>query len=137
MALGTIALLLSACSSDPLQPKPDEPGGTVTGVSGGGTSATIVGTWQNVVIVHVAGDVQTWTTTWRFDAEGTCRQTSTIESVAQGFPSTIDRACTFVTSGTTITISYINGGTLTFDFTFTGPASNILVLDGSEYQPVT
>lgn len=109
----------------------------MTGVSGGGPSATIVGTWQNVVIITVPGDIQTWTTTWVFDAGGTCRQTSSINSVVQGFPTVTDRPCTFVTSGTQVTISYLNGGTLTFAFTFTGPASDILVLDGLEYQPVT
>lgn len=137
-ALGAITLfLLSACSADPLQPGPDELGGNQQGTSGGGTNATIVGAWQNVVVIQVPGDVQTWTTTWRFDADGTCRQTVITESLAEGFPRTTERTCTFTTSGTRITISYTLGGVLTFDFSLTGPASDVLVLDGFEYQHVT
>lgn len=133
-ALGAIALLLSACSADPLQPRPDEPGGNQSGTSG--TTATIAGTWQNVVIIQVPGDLQTWTTTWRFDADSTCLQTVVTESLAEGFPRTIERSCTFTTSGTQVTISYTAGGDLTFDFTLTGPASDVLVLDGFEYQRI-
>ena len=91
--------------------------------------------WQTVVVIEVPGDLQTWTTTWRFDADGTCRQTVVTESLAEGFPRTTERACTWT----------INGGrgrdqpswaaaTLTFDFSFAGLSPDRLVLDGFEYQ---
>ena len=93
-ALGMMTLLLSACGADPVSPRPDEPGGTHTGT--GSPGATITGTWQNVVIIQVPGDLQTWTTTWRFDADGSCLQTNVTESLAEGFPRTTERSCTYV-----------------------------------------
>ncbi len=135
--LGTVALLLvTACSADPLEPRPDEPGGNQSGTSGGGASSTIVGAWRSVVVIEVPGDLQTWTTTWRFDAEGTCRQTVVTESLAEGFPRTTDRPCTFTISGSTITVSYAGAGTLTFEFSFAGFSPDRLVLDGFEYQRI-
>ncbi len=133
-ALGAVALLLSACSADPVQPRPDEPGGNHSGT--GSPSPTITGTWQNVVVIQVPGDLQTWTTTWRFDADGACLQTNVTESLAEGFPRTTERSCTYAISGTRITVSYDTGGDLTFDFDLTGPASDVLVLNGFEYQRI-
>jgi len=135
--LGAIALLtLGACSGNPTEPRIDQPGNNQSGVSGGGASASIVGGWQAVEVIQVPGDVQTWTTTWRFDAEGTCRQTVVVESLAQGFPTTTDRACTYTISGSSITISYTGGGDLTFDFSFAGFSPDALVLDGFNYQRI-
>jgi hypothetical protein len=135
--LGALALLaLVACSSEPLEPRVDQPGNNTPGTSGGGASTTIVGGWQSVVVIEVPGDVQTWTTTWRFDAEGTCRQTVVVESLAEGFPRTTDRSCTYTISGSSITISYTGGGDLTFDFSFAGFSPDVLVLDGFEYQRI-
>jgi len=82
--------------------------------------------------VQVPGDVQTWTTTWQFDADGTCRQTVVTESAANGFPATTDRVCTWTTNDDQVTVSFIGGGTLTL--AFSSPASDRLVLDGFEYQ---
>lgn len=105
--------------------------------TGGGDSASLVGTWLNVVVIQVPGDVQTWTTTWQFDSAGTCRQTVEIESLAEGFPRTTERSCTFVVSGGNVTISFVGGGTLTFAFSFAGFSPDRLVLDGFEYQRQT
>ncbi len=135
--LGALTLLaLAGCSSSPLEPRIDQPGNNPSGISGGGATTTIVGGWQNVVLIEVPGDVQTWTTTWRFDAEGTCRQTVVVESLAEGFPRTTDRTCTFTISGSKITISYTGGGDLTFDFSFAGFSPDMLVLDGFSYQRI-
>jgi len=135
--LGSIAVLaLAACSSNPLEPRVDQPGKNNSGTSSSGGSATIVGGWQNVAVIDVPGDVQTWTTTWRFDAEGTCRQTVVIESLAEGFPRTTDRTCTYTISGSTIAISFTGGGDLTFDFSFAGFSPDVLVLDGFDYQRI-
>ncbi len=133
-ALGAVALLLSACSADAVQPRPDEPGGNRSGT--GSPSPTITGTWRNVVVIQVPGDLQTWTTTWRFDAGGACLQTNVTESLAEGVPRTTERSCRYAISGTRITISYPAGGALTFDFDLTGPASDVLVLNGFEYQRI-
>jgi hypothetical protein len=133
LLLGLTLLMLAGCSAEPLEPHTGEPGGHQSGVSGGATTGTLIGTWQNVIVIEVPGDIQTWTTTWRFDAAGTCRQTVVTRSLAEGFPRTTERTCTFTTSGTTITIAYTGAGVLTFDFSLTGPASDVLVLDGFEY----
>ena len=86
------------------------------------------------MVIQVPGDLQTWTTTWQFDAEGTCRQTVITESLAEGFPRTTERACTWVADGGEVAISFVGGGTLTFGFSFAGLSPDRLVLDGFEYQ---
>ena len=135
--LGAVALLaLVACSGDALSPTVGQPGNNTTGAGGGDGSTTIVGGWQTVIVIQVPGDVQTWTTTWRFDAEGTCRQTVVVESLAEGFPRTTERSCTYTISGSSITISYTGAGDLTFDFSFAGFSPDVLVLDGYEYQRI-
>jgi hypothetical protein len=90
--------------------------------------------WQAVVVVQVPGDVQTWTTTWQFDTEGTCRRTSVTESLAEGFPRTSERSCTWTVNGAQVSISFVGGGTLVADFSFAGLSPDRLVLDGFEYQ---
>lgn len=131
-----MTLLLAACSGEALAPRFDRPGGGFgPGSSGGGvTTAALVGTWRTVVVIEVPGDIQTWTTTWRFDADATCRQTIVTESLAEGFPRTTSRACTWTVNDGRVAISFPGGGTLTFDFSFAGLSSDRLVLDGFEYQ---
>lgn len=127
-------LLLAACAGDPEGTAPFEPGGNTGGASsGGGAAAALVGTWQNVVVVEVPGDLQTWTTVWQFDADGICRQTVETESLAEGFPRITERACEYLVAGDAVTISYVGGGSVTFDFAFAGFSPDRLVLDGFEY----
>lgn len=134
---GALALLtMVGCGGDALAPGPDRPGGDQSGTTGGGATAPIVGTWRTVVIVQVPGDMQTWATTWRFDNEGSCRQTVVTESLAEGFPRVTDRACTYAISGFDITITYADGGVLTFEFSFAAFSPDRLVLDGYEYQRI-
>ena len=110
-------------------------GGNGSGASdGGGGGSELVGTWQTVVVIEVPGDLQTWTTTWRFDSARTCRQTVVTESLAEGFPRTTERACTWTTSSGEVAISFVGGGTMTFDFSFAALDPDRLVLDGFEYQ---
>ena len=129
-------LLLAACDADPTGPRMGQAGGgNGSGASGGGDGGSaLVGAWQAVVVIEVPGDLQTWTTTWRFDAAGTCRQTVVTESLAEGFPRTTERACTWTTSNGEVAISYVGGGTLSFDFSFAALDPDRLVLDGFEYQ---
>jgi hypothetical protein len=111
--------------------RPDDGFGTGIGSGGNGVSS-LVGIWRTVVVVEVPGDIQTWTTTWQFDADGSCRQTVVTESVANGFPVTTDRACAWTTNDGQVTISFVGGGTVTF--AFSSPAPDRLALDGFEYQ---
>jgi hypothetical protein len=134
-ALGALTLLtLAGCGGDALAPRPDRPGGNQGGTTSG--APAIVGAWRTVVIVEVPGDIQTWVTTWRFDSDGTCRQTVVTESLAEGFPRTTNRTCTYTIAVSAITITYTGGGELTFEFSFAGFSPDRLVLDGFEYQRV-
>jgi hypothetical protein len=87
-----------------------------------------------VVLIQVSGDLQRWTTTWRFDATGTCRQTIVTESLAEGFPRASERGCTYRTDVSNVAVTYADGGTVTFDFSFAGFSPDRLILDGFEYQ---
>ena len=127
---------LAACNGDPTGPRGGLPGGGAgSGTRGGGTSqSALVGDWRTVLVIEVPGDLQTWTTTWHFDATGTCRQTLVTESLAEGFPRTTDRICTWATNGGQIAITFVGGGTLSFAFSFAALDPDRLVLDGFEYQ---
>jgi hypothetical protein len=131
-----LILLLTACDGDPTAPRTGQPGGgNGSGASGGGGGeSALVGAWQTVVVIEVPGDLQTWTTTWRFDPAGTCRQTVITESLAEGFPRTTERACAWSTNSGEVAISFVGGGTVTFDFSFAALDPDRLVLDGFEYQ---
>jgi hypothetical protein len=112
-------------------------GGLGPGSSAGGGEAALVGTWRTVVVIQVPDDLQTWTTVWRFDAGGTCRRTAVTESLAEGFPRTTERACTWTVSDVQIAVSFAGGDTLAIDFSFAGLSPDRLVLDGFEYQRQT
>jgi hypothetical protein len=87
-----------------------------------------------VVLIQVSDDLQRWTTTWRFEAGGTCRQTIVTESLAEGFPRTSERSCTYLINESSVAITYADGATVTFDFSFAGFSPDQLTLDGDEYQ---
>lgn len=133
-------LAVSACEGNPIAPRADQPGGGFgPGTSDGSASPNpqLVGVWQAVAVIQVPGDVQTLTTTWQFDAEGTCREVKVTESLAEGFPRTSDLACTWTATGTQITVVFEGGGTLVMEFSFAGLSPDRLVLDGFEYQRQT
>ena len=132
--LVSLSLLVAGCNGE--STGPDRPGsGFGTGTSSGGEDrATLVGSWRSVTVIQVPGDIQTWTTTWRFDADGTCHQTVVTESLAEGFPRTTERSCTWTVNDGQVAISFVGGGTLTFHFSFAGLSPDRLVLDGFEYQ---
>ena len=134
LALSLCLTLLAACGADPNGPDPFGSGRDRTGGASGGGAAALVGTWRSVVVVQVPGDLQTWTTVWRFDVDGGCRQTVETESLAEGFPRVTERPCTYTTAGGEITISYVGAGVVTFDFSFAAFSPDRLVLDGFEYE---
>lgn len=104
-------------------------------MSGGGSAGSaLVGEWRTVIVLEVPGDIQTWTTTWRFDDAGTCRQILVTQSLAEGFPRTTDRTCTWTVNDGQVAVSFVRAGTLTFAFSFAALDPNRLVLDGFEYQ---
>jgi hypothetical protein len=131
-----LVLALAACNSDPVGPPAGRPGGETGPRSSGGsgTNASLVGSWRSVTVIEVPGDIQTWTTTWRFDASGACHQTVVTESLAEGFPRTTERSCIWTVNDGQVLISFVGGGTLGFAFSFAGLSPDRLLLDGFEYQ---
>ena len=85
-------------------------------------------------MVEVPGDLQTWTTTWHFDADGGCRQTVVTESVAEGFPRVTERGCTYAAGDFEITVRFGGGGVLELEYAFADFSPDRLVLDGFEYE---
>jgi len=130
-----LSLLLIACGGDADGPDVAGPGGDLNGTSSGGAlDATIIGSWRNVVVVQVPGDLQTWTTVWTFQSDGVCRQTVETESLSEGFPRVTERDCGFVTSGGRVAITFVGAGTVQFDYFFADFSPDRLVLDGFEYE---
>jgi hypothetical protein len=133
LALSLFLTLLPACGEGGSTgiDRPDGNGG----VSGGdGPTALLVGTWRTTVVVEVPGDIQTWTTTWRFESGGACLQTVETESLAEGFPRVTERTCTFVARDFDVSIAFTGGGTLVFEYSFADFSPDRLILDGFEYQ---
>jgi hypothetical protein len=126
-------MLLPACGEGG-PTETERPNGN-SGTSGGdGSTGPLVGTWRTVVVVDVPGDLQTWTTTWRFEAGGDCLQTVETESLAEGFPRVTERPCTFVAGDFEVTIAFTGAGTLVFEYAFAGFSRDRLILDGFEYE---
>lgn len=133
LALSLILALALACG-DGGPTGTDRPGGN-DGTSGSPSPAQqLAGTWRTTVVVEVPGDLQTWTTTWRFEADGTCVRTVETESLAEGFPRITQRACTFVPGDFEITIRFEGGGPLVLDYSFAAFSTDRLILDGFEYE---
>jgi hypothetical protein len=133
LALSLFLILLPACG-DGGPAGVDRPDGN-GGVSGGdGPTERLVGTWRTVVVVEVPGDIQTWTTTWRFEPDGACHQTVETESLAEGFPRVTERPCTFVARDFDVSITFAGGGTLVFEYSFADFSPDRLILDGFEYE---
>jgi hypothetical protein len=133
LALAVCLTLLPACGDGgPTgSQRPQDDDGTS---SGGGAAELLVGTWRTVIVVEVPGDIQTWTTTWRFDADGDCLQTVETESLAEGFPRVTERPCTFLVGDFEITVAFTGGATLEFEYSFADFSPDRLILDGFEYD---
>ena len=133
LALPLLLMLLAGCGDGgPTGPERPEGNGGLSG--GAGATERLTGTWRTVVVVSVPGDIQTWTTIWRFEPDGACLQTVETESLAEGFPRITERPCTFVARDFDVSISFIGGGTLVFEYSFADFSPDRLILDGFEYQ---
>jgi hypothetical protein len=93
-----------------------------------------VGAWRTVLVVEVPGDLQTWTTIWRFEDDGTCLQRSERESLVEGFPRIRERPCTFVADASEVSVTFEGGGVLEMAYDFAGFSPDRLVLEGFEYE---
>ncbi len=135
LALSLLLMLLPACGEGGPAGTERLPG---DGVSGGQDAADLlVGTWRTVVVVEVPGDLQTWTTTWRFDADGSCRLVTERESLAEGFPWLTERPCTYLVGDIEITVTFVGGETRELEYAFADFSPDRLVLEGFEYERVS
>lgn len=138
--MGGVVLALSLCLTLPTAcgdggPTGSDRPGDHRGITRGeGPREQLLGTWRAVVVVTLPGDLQTWTTTWRFDPAGSCRQTVETESLAEGFPRVTERSCSFVARDFDVAIAFTGGGRLVLRYSFADFSSDRLVLDGFEYQ---
>jgi hypothetical protein len=132
LALSLFVMLLPACS-DGGPTGTDRPDGNGATSGADGPTERLAGTWRNVVVIEVPGDIQTWTTTWRFEPDGGCLQTVETESLAEGFPRVTERPCSFVARDFDVAIAFTGGGTLVFAYSFADFNPDRLILDGFEY----
>ncbi len=132
LALSLLLILLPACSDDG-PTGPDRPGGNSATSGAQGPTERLVGTWRNVVVVEIPGDVQAWETTWRFEPDGDCLETVATQSQVEGFPRVTERSCTFVARDIDVTIAFTGGGTSVFEYSFADFDPDRLILDGFEY----
>ncbi len=95
----------------------------------------LAGRWANTLILQFSGDVETVTTTWTFDAAGSCIKQVRTFSVVEGFALTTFRPCRFQTGNSRINITFTDtGGTVSFMVGFAGFSPDRLLLDDLEFQ---
>ena len=132
VVLGVVTAV--ACSDSATGPEHDRPGDRVGGFGTGRSSfgstlaASLIGTWQAVVQVPDSGTMQTVTTTWKFAADSSCRETRVTESVTEDIP------CTWTSTDSVIMVTLSDGGTLVMEFAFDALSPDQLILDGVTYQ---
>lgn len=135
LARSLLLILLAACGDGGLTgtDRPNDNGGVSRGDA---PSERLVGVWRVVVVVEVPGDIQTTTTTWRFQPDGHCLQTRETESLAEGFPRVTERACTFTARDFDVSITFTGDGTIVLEYSFADFSTDRLILDGFEYHRV-
>jgi hypothetical protein len=102
------------------------------GATGSGTAA-LVGEWRTVLFVDIGVDVQTWTTTWRFQADGVCSMTRVVRSTLEDQTRTTVRPCRWTAANAAITAIYDDGTVSLLPFSFPRLDRNRLLLEGIEY----
>lgn len=132
LALALSLLLTAACGDGGPTGTGRQHGGGTTGAPTG--AELLVGTWRTTAVVEVPGDIQTWTTTWRFGEDGGCDQIVESESLVEGIPRVTERACTWVAGDFEVTVTFIGGGALELAYGFADFSPDRLVLDGFEYE---
>lgn len=129
-----LAGLVAGCSGAPRDPVglfgPRDTGQTGTG----GNLSALVGRWRATLFLTLDGDVQSWVTTWRFDAAGGCLFRRETTSVAEGVTRVRERACTWVVGGSTLTATFTDiGEPYPMPWSFKGVTPAVLILEGIEY----
>lgn len=118
-----------ACASERNLFAPD----TVQGGATGSGTAALVGEWRTVLWIDAGVDVQTWTTIWRFQADGACLLTRTVRSTLEDVTRTTVRPCRWTAANAVITATYEDGTASLLPFSFARLDRNRLLLEGIEY----
>ena len=114
--------------------------GTASPTPGGrgtrtGDSQLLIGTWENIQLIAVVGDIVRVTTTWEFRADATCRHTTVRLSLAEGVPLTQARDCSYLLPGSVVRVTYDGAPeSIDFDFSLANFSPDRLVLDGFEFE---
>jgi hypothetical protein len=107
---------------------------TASGQSDG--SPRLIGEWETTLGVTAGGDLQTWTTNWRFEASGTCRFRQTIRSVLSGTRVKL-RHCTWSTANGAARITFSDTGLLLeIPYSFPGGDTSRMIFEGLTYQRI-
>lgn len=112
MALAGVLLLSAACEGNFRTPTGLGGGGQGTGIASGGNGGSgsigsfLVGTWVNVQLYRTDQDLIRVTTTWTFDAAGSCSRTVENYSLALGYPLTTLTSCTWAMQGSSVAITF-------------------------------
>ena len=114
--------------------------GTASPTPGGRGSRTgdtqlLIGTWENIQLIAVVGDIVRVTTTWEFRADATCRHTTVRLSLAEGVPLTQVRGCRYQVPGSVVRVTYDGAPeSIDFDFSLANFSPDRLVLGGFEFE---
>ena len=128
----------AACEGAPRDPTRFlQPGDGTGQVGTGGGLGALVGRWQTVIVIAVEADVQRWTTTWRFDADGGCLFRREVFSIAEGIPRVLERRCAWTVSGATIRVAFVDTGEIyPLPWSLASFGTTTLILEGVAYQRV-
>ncbi len=99
-------------------------------------SPRLIGEWETTLVVSAGGDLQTWTTNWRFEASGSCRFRQTIRSVLSGTREEL-RLCAWVTTNGEARITFSDNGQLRqIPYSFPGGDTSRMIFEGLIYQRI-
>lgn len=137
-ALAALALaLLLGCDNGLRVVGYGQTGGTGTGAGTGGGSTSLVGVWRNVSTLALSsGETLILDMRWSFGADGSCQRTriQTIVDASGGSETTETIACTYVLSGSRVTVTFAGSSVpSTFSVGFTG---GDLLLDGRRFDRI-
>jgi len=134
--MALVALALIGCEGHPRDPiglgdPLDHPSGRSSSPS------AVVGTWRADLLVTIDGDLQRWTTTWRFGADRGCDFKRVTLSLVEGIPRTVERSCTYLDQGTALEVKYTDAtASSTLPYEIPPFSTDQLILEGVEYDRI-
>lgn len=105
---------------------------------GGSAPAPLLGSWRAILLIDGGGDIQEWTTVWRFTSTGQCRLTKTVRSYLEGVSRTTTRECTYVDHASSVAVTYLDTkATVSMPYTVPLNSTTHLVIEGVDYERVS